>query len=132
MQWLIDTIKELIHSQLGAFVRGDTPGNDFTILDFTIDNAWHGLDLSAIAPADAQMVNVIFNMRSTTINKRTLFRRKGITGSGQVIETRSQVANVFFTTSFAIPLNADRVCEYKVTSVDVNGMFLTVLGWWLR
>ncbi len=81
MQWLIDIFNELadikcaankvlIHSQLGVFHRGDPAINDWALVDFVTNNAWHALPLFPPVPADAVAVALTVRLKSAAINKQ--------------------------------------------------------------
>lgn len=132
MQWFIDIIKELIHGQLGYFDRGDPADADFTLVDFTLDNTWHDLDLSAIVPADAQAVNLKLNVRSAAAQTRYAFRKKGNVFEWNTLVIWSQVANIRKGVISAVACDSNRIIQYKSIGGVTNVLIVVVSGWWLR
>jgi len=142
MQWFIDTIYALAknyidaylatHPSLGFFVdRGDPLAWDFTVGDFTDDNAWHDLDLSSIVPAGATSVLVKVNLESLQIEKKFELRRKDNASGYNTLAIWTQFSNVRIGGVFLVPCNANRVIQYlanpatwSLINVNVNGWFL--------
>lgn len=143
MQWFINIVmalvtielaalKVLIHGQLGFFDRGDPAVPDFVTIDFTADNAWHDLDLSAIVPADAQSVLLSVVLNDNLIGRAFRIRKKGNVNGINVCRLDLLVANIDHYGDWVCPINSDRFLEYRLTAVGWTTIALSVKGWWLR
>lgn len=132
MQWFIDIIKGLIHSQLGYFHRSGVTSVDFDETDLTADNTWHDLDLSSIVPSGVQAVNMKVNIRFTDTMKRFALRRKGETSEWNTLVIWSQAYNVKKGVLSPLACDSNRIIQYKVEAGDINSIDLVVCGWWMR
>lgn len=132
MQWLIDIIKEVIHGQLGFFNRGDAVAKDFSIGNFTADNAWHDLDLSGIIPENAKAVLCRIRLRSTAISSIARFRTKGFVGNDNQAQPGIMVADLMHWYDIIVLPDADRIVEYRMSAGFWVNIDLTIGGWWLR
>lgn len=132
MQWFIDLVKELIHGQLGYFDRGDPASQDFTKTDFTLDLAWHELDLSGIVPVGTKAVSLIVMIRSGTLYKQIQLRKAGNVNA--IARGVSVVfgANVTIFQDIVCSVSADRKIEYLCSTEPVTTLNISVKGWWLR
>ncbi|MBA7685829.1 hypothetical protein ES703_94257 [subsurface metagenome] len=132
MQWLINTIKELIHSQLGFFDRGDPVAADFEAADLVGDNTWRDLDLSAIVPAAAQAVTLRVTMQNTTVLRYIDFRKKSHVGWPNIAYCRLVTASIIHTFDKLVALDSNRFCQYRLNHQDWTALQITVAAWWLR
>lgn len=147
MQWFIDIIKDWVLSQAYAtetwvqnqnylqtsYVdRGDTLGYDFHKANFTLDNAWHDLDLSAIVPAGPCLVHFAMIIYINTTGHSILFRKKGHPWGTNRWGFVCQSAIGFVQTNPIVLCDADRKIQYKVTGVSCEDLELMVRGWWLQ
>lgn len=146
MQWLIDIIKEWVQAQgyaleswveakgyltTGFVDRGDPVDEDFDITDFTCDNTWRELDLSAIVPAGAKAVSLYFTTRCSVIQKYWSFRNADNVNLNNISRIRPQIANFFDAGDFTVPVSTNRKIHYNCSDGCVWTVFLTVKGWWL-
>ncbi len=135
MQWLIDLIAAKVIAEIGAtgaYVdRGDPSSFDFTLGDFTLDNAWHPLNLSAVIPVDTSLVAIQVVQRCIISAQQTVWRKAGNTNEKNVSAIIGPVANTFAFGTIFTPVNTARRCEYKIQSVSFNYITATVKGWWL-
>jgi len=130
LQWLFDIVVELVRVA-GIYVHRGNPGAwDFTILDLTVDNAWHDLDLSSIVPANAHSVNLITNISGTQIERNIKLRSKDVTGDHNLITLWTQVSNVKLGGCFPLAVDSNRVIQYKVNHISLDFVNLLVSGWW--
>lgn len=132
MQWLIDIIKARIHSQLGYFNRGDNTPNDFTTGDFTLDGAWHDLDLSGIVPEDSKCVNLKVNVRASIVDNRFDIRQNGNVNTANLLSVWTQVKDRRIGGVFPVNVDSARIVEYRGTAGNWTLVFINVNGWWLR
>jgi len=120
--------------QVGRFVprNSDAAAYDFTLANFTIDTAWHDLDLSAIVPAGAIAVLVQWGMRNSDADAPTALRRNGMVNVIEIVHGRSIAANIYSPYSMIVPCDANRVIEYRITNVGTWGyLSMIILGWWI-
>lgn len=110
--------------------RGDPAAHDFTLLDFTTDEAWYDLDLSSIVPASAKAVVFQLWMRGNTVNRYAQFRTKGNAFSINSSLLYTQIAAVYKAGDLIVPLNSDRIIQYKFKNIVWVTINLTVKGWW--
>jgi len=110
--------------------RGDPADVDFVMPFWTIDNAYHDLDLSSIIPKGTKAVLARLLIRSTYDTDWVVIRTKGQTNDFNRTRLRMQVANVFNEADIWLMPNADRLCEYKISSYGTwNEIGLTIRGW---
>lgn len=129
MQWLIDLILNTIRTTGLVVNRGDPAPADFTIGDFTIDGAWHDLNLSAIIPENVNITYVSLIVRATTIGKYVLFRTKGHVNTQNKSRATIQVANVRLDQDIQLFPDNNRIVEYRaITGID-SILDLTIKGW---
>jgi len=121
--------------QTGRFVprNSDAAAYDFTLANFTIDTAWHDLDLSAIVPAGAIAVLVQWGVRnSTNADIAVALRRNGMTNTIEIVYGRSIAVNVISPYNLMVPCDANRVIEYRITNVGTwDYLSMIVTGWWI-
>ena len=130
MQWFFDIVVEMVRAA-GMFVwRGGSAGYDFILGDLTLDNAWHDLNLIAIVPEHANGVLLSVDLRCTLAAKRVDFRHSAADGIWSVATLRTQAANVRYSAPVPVPIDSDRVCQYKFNVANFNVANLTVVGWW--
>jgi len=140
MQWFIDTIFDLAKNYIDAYLathpalssvvnRGDNLAWDFTEVDFTKDNAWHDLDLSAIVPAGATWVLLKINLETTAAEKKFELRKKGNTSIYNTLAIWTPFANVRIGGVFLIPCDTNRVIEYYANPATWSTIFVNVNGW---
>lgn len=132
MQWLIDTIKELIHGQLGFFDRGDPVAYDFQKADFTTDNSWRDLDLSPIVPADAKLILLRIRLTGNAIGAVARFRTKGYVNSSNIPNPGLMVANILHRYDIFVAPDSNRFVQYRISNIIWANVDVTVGGWWLR
>ena len=109
--------------------NADNPGYDYSQGDFTWDATWRDLDLSGILPVGASAVVMRVYIRDDTASMYFGFRRNGNTNDREAGYARTQVANVGVEYVFIIPVDANRVVEYKGSNATVDTMVIYVMGW---
>lgn len=114
--------------------RGDPAAPDFTKPGFTIDGAWHDLDLSGIVPAAGanMLVHLSLDVMPGTIGKYIRLREKGNSNSYNI----GGLAGIYGHRDYLrsdvwVKMDANRVIQYQVESVplDWDSMEVTVRGW---
>lgn len=106
--------------------RGDTAAYDFTLASFTIDAAWHDLDLSSIVPLSSASVILQVRYRHTAANANLYFRKKGYTNAQQNLLT-TQVANQTIDQTKIVACDENSFIQYR--SNGANQLDLLVSGW---
>lgn len=135
MQWLIDILAERVIATIGIppvyIDRGDPAIDDFTFPDFTVDNAWHDLDLSAIVPEGAKAVQFHAEVRAPIIGDTFALRKNGNVNAANINLLVIQVGDVVIAQNLASALDTNRFIEYRVINPLTQVIILTVKGWWL-
>lgn len=131
MQWLIDMVIEAIGVPPTFIDRGDPITVDFDKADFTLDDAWHELDLSGIVPEGATGIAFTVTVFNTAVGKFVRFRRAGNIREKNITEIGTQVANLFYGNDGVVSVNTDRKIEYKMSGAGWIVINMTVKGWWL-
>lgn len=111
--------------------RGDPGSADFAIGDFTIDSAWHDLDLSGIVPSNAKAVAVSLRLRSTLTCKTIYLTKKDYIQGWNVSLHKMNLAGLYEYTDKIVPIGSDGKLTYYLTAGGWNVVWLTVKGWWL-
>lgn len=123
-----DLIVSGIAPGIGMQDRGDPVAYDFTKPDFTIDSAWHDLDLSAIAPAGAKVIWLSVGVSSSG-NAAVFFRKKGNANAFNIQRAIGIAANVL---AYSLPVFCDtnRFVQYYVENSGVwTSINVSVTGW---
>lgn len=131
MQWLIDEIKAEIGIPPVYIPRLTSLVADFQLGDFTTDNAYHTLDLSAIVPAGVSAVNLATRVVGPGVGNMVSYRHPD--------DTRAQGRGILFTQFahidkrqvWAQGVDSNRHIEYRMQNVAWTLMLLLVRGWWL-
>ena len=111
--------------------RGDPAAADFTTVDFTVDNAWHDLDLSGIVPANAVAVLFRVENRNNNFGVFIQIRKKSNSNLPNRFEQNIQVANVSLSDDGICPIGTNGLLEYLLIPVGFWLISFTVKGWWL-
>lgn len=110
--------------------RGNLADFDFEMGDFTIDGAWHDLDLSAIVPSGAKTVAFVCRIRSMNVNYLVQFKEKGNVNDYNRAWLWTQVAMINKGGNFNCAVDSDRKIQYKVRAGVWSAIDLTIKGWW--
>ncbi len=114
----------------GAYIdRGDPAGYDYTLANFTRDGAWHDLDLSAIVPAGAIAVKLIFRIVATNNNNVISLREKGNSNVYNKDSCYTIVANETWFFSPFVFCNSNRVIQYLTTATNWTSIDVVICGW---
>ena len=124
-------IREVLKGEFSMYIdRGDPATQDFTLVDFTCDNTWRELDLSACIPTIARAVLFHLKFEASQKDEEILFRKQGninilnVTGG-----ITKQTDKHQYKTIIVSPGSARKI-EYKATSANITVLSLTVRGWW--
>lgn len=135
MQWLIDTIMELVEAEnylKHSFVdRGSSTGWDFSIGDFTLDSSWRVLNVTPFVPIEAKAVLYRFQVRGTAINRKCYFRDATHAGNNTAFVYQCNVANIAQFAQPVISITGLRWLSYWGQTGSFNVFNLKVAGWWL-
>lgn len=130
MQWLFDIVVDMVRLA-GCYVnRGDNTPNDFTTVDFTLDGAWHALDLSAIVPENAHAINLKVNVRNNAISQRFDVRVAGQVNTVNLLSLWTQVGGVRLGGVYPVNVGSSRIIEYRSSVAGWTLVFMNVNGWW--
>ena len=113
--------------------RGDVAtGWDFDVTDFTIDNLYYDLDLSAIVPAGAVAVKIFVLYKTTIAGTVVRLRRNGDTNEYNQLRIGTQVADINLYAGGRIELDSNRIIDYKAGAGGTTStLSLVVRGWWI-
>jgi len=124
--------KMLIHAQLHKMhKKPDQQSYDFTQNDFTKDDSYHDLDLSAIVPAGAKAVLIWGSFKSDTGGTEINWAQNEHSGTYLKVMRHQPVADIAQEFDCIIPLDSLRVIQYRIESaptyVNIN---MSVVAWW--
>jgi len=111
--------------------RGDPTVTDFLTGAFLMDGAPHDLDLSGIVPAGAKAVLLTLRVRDSTIGVSVRLRKNGNVNEINVMHIINQIANLSIVADGIVPLDENRIIEYRIPGPPLNLVELSVKGWWL-
>ncbi len=109
--------------------RGDPAVKDFETVDFTIDNAWHDLNLTAIIPAMTGFLFCTVEINYNAIGRLVQFRTKGNVNRPNVSAIRSVAVNSPNVADITIPTAGNQIIQYKIEHTDFLNISLTVKSW---
>ena len=109
--------------------RGDPANYDFTLGDFTTNEAWHDLDLSGIIPINAVGVFIICIIDGAIAEKGIRFRKKGNIYDRSMTYQLLQVGNQYIVGNFFVAVGNDGIIEYKVNNITWSVINFAVRGW---
>ena len=109
--------------------RGDPSGYDFTAVDFTLDAAWHDLDLSGVVPAKAKAVVIRLVAKNAAAQKNVSFKKRGNTNDYNIFRLYTQVADGSIENQFITPIDVNRFIEYQASAGAWTVLSLVISGW---
>lgn len=112
--------------------RGDTDGWDFDKNDFTCNTAWHALDLSAIVPANAEIVKIIIEAQRADAGRLISFRTNGNVNAFNISWLYLSVASQYFAQTVSIYMGSSNIIDYKASSGTYVTFNMVVSGWWVK
>jgi len=110
--------------------RGDPSSPDFTVGNFTLDAAWHDLDLSAIVPAGAMGVLISVVTDTSDANQQIMFRKKGNANYRNVAWIYNHNYCEIQGLNCIIFGDTDRKIQY-MSNTQWTKLDFTVCGWFL-
>lgn len=125
--FLREALKGVVHMWVD---RGDVSSLDFEIADFTKDNAWHDLDLTAIIPTTARLILMDFDYNNTSNERHIEIRKQGQTYNFNHTEIHTRVAAQADHAMMVVSCGINRIIEYKMAAVGWTELAMTVRGWW--
>lgn len=135
MQWLIDIAKEAMEQWIydnGIYrYRGDPAAYDFAIGDFTRDNAFHDLDLSAIVPENAKGVHFFVIVQAAGAGEELILIRGGQVNTNNMAFTKTEVGGTLNTADVICACDENRIIQYKCPNGLNQRIDLLVKGWLL-
>ena len=110
--------------------RGDPAAADFGTGDFTIDGAYHDLDLSGIIPSTAKSVVLLVYAKDDVISDAggVYFRKNGNTNSAVVPWVNPQVADITIRAQLIVACDTSQKIEYLVTT-SLTALNVTITGY---
>lgn len=114
----------------GFVDRGDPAAQDFTLVFFTQDNAWHDIDLSAIAPAGAKAVSLSIIVTSQGVGRSIKLRTKSNINDKNISSVFGGAVGVPAGGDYTCPLDESRFLQYKMLTDSFTFISFTVKGWW--
>ncbi len=116
----------------GRYVPRAVAAVDFTIVDFTVDSAWHvdGLNLSGILPAGALAAHMRLNLLNNVANTPGSVRGNATTKVENKLTAMSHVAGIICEKQGVVFVDSNRLLDYTfVTGIDAINLY--VLGWYI-
>jgi len=124
-------IREALKGEFSMFVdRGDPATQDFTIANFTCDNTWRELDISAFVPEIARAVLFHLKFEASQKDEEILFRKQGNTNILNITGCITKQTDKHQYKTIIVATGTSRKIEYKATSGNITVLSLTVRGWW--
>jgi len=109
--------------------RGDPSNFDFTLTDFTTDGVWHSLDVSAIVPAAARMIQLGVSIEDNIAASKVQFRKNGNSNEINTISIETQVKNIARSANGFIPAAGNGLIDYKADNATFISINLYIKGW---
>ncbi len=124
-------IRRAMEGRIDMYVnRGDPAAVDFEIGDFTIDGAWHTLDLSAFITISARAVLFDIDFDNNSANKHITLRQNGNNNNINHFDISTKVAGQDEHAIAICSPDSSRIIEYKIDTGGWNALSLSVRGWW--
>lgn len=111
--------------------RGDPAANDYTQTDFTRDNAYHDLDLSAIVGANACLVLISVHIKASTTNEEMKVGTSGNSNDYNTAWRKTISANVDYRYDIWVWTDAAGKIQYKFTTGTYVTINFNVRGWFV-
>lgn len=113
-------------------IRPDFADHDFILGDFTADNGWHALDLSAIIPKNTIAIIVCMGLNENAGDMLIRFRPKGYTGVYTMPRIETVFADTTAVVNFMLGVSSDRQIEYKISTSTWAIIEMDILGWFIK
>ncbi len=114
------------------FVERLVNAHDKDEADFTTDGTYkvNGLDLSGIVPEGAVVVKLQVSILDDAADSQLVLRRDAAQGRN-VIDLRTQVANIATTLTQDVSIDSDRLLDYMGSNLVFAAIRVTVIGWFI-
>jgi len=109
--------------------RGNCYGYDWAASFWTIDSAWHDLDLSAICPSGTKLVLLRVKIKSPAKGKYIGFKTKGNTYDYNIAQLSISVINEQFAADLWVVPDVNRVIQYYLSTSTWTNADVLVAGW---
>ena len=110
--------------------RGDHADWDFATGAFTQDGALHELDLSAIVPGKAKLVQVRLNVVGSSSGKLCALTSADNTTVYHLSGVTCCVASVVNRGTVTVPISKTGIVKSYADTSGFSGIYANVLGWW--
>jgi hypothetical protein len=127
--WITNVNQQVLGFSDKLIDRGDFSAYDFDEGDLTTDFTWYDLDLSSIVPAGTTFVYLRLYLYDDTAGAHVAFRKNGATGTHNLQILRTQVVNKDTEGYFLVPVDTNRVIEYRGADLIFTSIGIAVLGW---
>jgi len=111
--------------------NGDVADWDFTVGDFTKDDAWHTLNLNDYLPANVKLVKVRLNFVCDTAGKYIYLHECGNVNPCNDYGDDIYVADRPLDRYYTIPCKSNRLIEYLVAAGNYAYINLFICGCWI-
>jgi len=109
--------------------RGDNVTIDYTLTDFIRDGNYHDLDLSGIVGVGKRIVSLRIAIETQSHANYLWLRIKGYVNAMNIVEVRTQVANVTMYVQCDVCTNEKGVIQYLFENVTWNYAHVNINGW---
>lgn len=124
------SIKAFVRAHRSEWDDDDPAAAQIVTGDFTIDGAWHELDMDSFVTVpsgvDGCLCRVYF--KDDAVGKKVRFRSTSQSNALQVSEGRTQVANAWKTANLFIPLDSNNKFDYYVDT-GMDDLNVVILIW---
>ncbi len=110
--------------------RGDPAAVDFAVGGFTIDGAWHDLDLSALITIGAKAVHIDLDFKTAAAFKHIDLRKYGNSNDLNHFKVMTLVGNQERHADALVAVSSDRKISYKMDAGTWAILTMTIRGWW--
>ena len=113
--------------------RKNLTGYTKILTDFTLDDAMHDLDLSAVLPPEAanHLIYVFIRLQSTPAYTYIIFREKGELYTYNICQSNTQVAGQYTLKDGWVMCDSNRIIQYQGSTTGITGLTLTVKGYFI-
>lgn len=117
--------------RINLVYRGDPDSEDWTVGDFTTDETWRDLNLSAIVPAGALAALIRVQLNDNATDSKLLLRKKGNQYSQNASGVRTQAIGVWADADLVVFCDTNRVIQYYGDNVAFVGINVVIKGWFI-
>lgn len=109
--------------------RGFITANDYRIDDFTLDGAWHTLDLTSIIGKGIVVCMLLVYIKGDAAGLYIRFKENGADNDYNVYAAFTQVANVGIFAFGIVAPDSDSIIEYCGAASGITNLDMIVKGW---